>query len=207
MKIKHYLIASALVGSLAGTAYAASNVDVGTTGSSQGTVTIHGGTSGSAVIGTPAAAGSTTVNLPVGNGTSGQVLTTDGSGNLSYVGQGSPIDFSWAAGMNLSGLSIPVRLSTNAGTVVNVSCRPETLVGGTATLQVWYAASGTALASGTRIDTTACNANTGATTTQSMGVTTSAVPANSWIGIVIPTNAAWATSAGSGAIKIGFTNP
>ena len=47
---------------------------------------LNGSTSGYVELDAPAAAGSNTLVLPDGNGTSGQYLKTDGSGNLSWTG-------------------------------------------------------------------------------------------------------------------------
>jgi hypothetical protein len=49
------------------------------------TLRLNGATSGFTEIDAPAVAGSNTLVLPGGNGTSGQVLTTNGSGALSWV--------------------------------------------------------------------------------------------------------------------------
>ena len=49
---------------------------------------LNGSTSGYTEIDAPAVAGSNTLVLPTGNGTSGQVLTTNGSGALSWTGAG-----------------------------------------------------------------------------------------------------------------------
>jgi hypothetical protein len=46
---------------------------------------LNGSTSGYVEIDAPATAGSNTLVLPTGNGTSGQVLSTNGSGALSFV--------------------------------------------------------------------------------------------------------------------------
>jgi hypothetical protein len=46
---------------------------------------LNGSTSGYVEIDAPATAGSNTLTLPDGNGSSGQVLSTDGSGALSFV--------------------------------------------------------------------------------------------------------------------------
>ena len=51
------------------------------------TLRLNGSTSGFTEIDAPAVAGSNTLVLPTGNGTSGQVLTTNGSGALSWVSQ------------------------------------------------------------------------------------------------------------------------
>ena len=52
------------------------------------TLRLNGSTSGYTEIDAPAVAGSNTLVLPTGNGTSGQVLTTNGSGVLSWAGAG-----------------------------------------------------------------------------------------------------------------------
>jgi hypothetical protein len=49
------------------------------------TLRLNGSTSGYVEIDAPDEAGSNTLILPDGNGTSGQVLSTDGSGGLSFV--------------------------------------------------------------------------------------------------------------------------
>lgn len=49
------------------------------------TLRLNGSTSGYTEIDAPAVAGSNTLVLPTGNGTSGQVLSTNGSGALSWV--------------------------------------------------------------------------------------------------------------------------
>jgi len=50
-------------------------------------VRLNGSTSGNVSIDAPAVAGNNTLILPGGNGTSGQVLTTNGSGALSWMPQ------------------------------------------------------------------------------------------------------------------------
>ena len=49
------------------------------------TLRLNGSTSGYTEIDAPAAAGSNTLVLPTGNGSAGNILGTDGSGNLSWV--------------------------------------------------------------------------------------------------------------------------
>jgi hypothetical protein len=49
------------------------------------TLRLNGSTSGYVEIDAPATAGSNTLTLPDGNGSSGQVLSTDGAGGLSFV--------------------------------------------------------------------------------------------------------------------------
>jgi hypothetical protein len=47
---------------------------------------LNGSTSGYTEIDAPAVAGSNTLKLPTGNGSDGNILGTDGAGNLSWVG-------------------------------------------------------------------------------------------------------------------------
>ena len=49
------------------------------------TLKLNGSSSGYTALDAPAAAGSNTLTLPTTNGTAGQVLQTDGNGNLSWV--------------------------------------------------------------------------------------------------------------------------
>jgi len=49
------------------------------------TLRLNGSTSGYTEIDAPAVAGSNTLVLPTGNGSAGNILGTDGSGNLSWV--------------------------------------------------------------------------------------------------------------------------
>jgi len=51
-------------------------------------IRLNGSTSGYTEIDAPAVAGSNTLVLPTGNGSSGQVLSTNGSGALSWIGAG-----------------------------------------------------------------------------------------------------------------------
>jgi hypothetical protein len=74
--------------------YFAGNVGIGTTNPSsaldlKGTMTFEGSSSGSVTLRAPASGGAATLVLPSTNGTSGQVLSTDGSGNLSWASPSS----------------------------------------------------------------------------------------------------------------------
>lgn len=53
------------------------------------TLRLNGSTSGYTEIDAPASAGNNTLVLPTGNGSSGQILGTDGAGNLSWVERAS----------------------------------------------------------------------------------------------------------------------
>lgn len=67
----------------------ASLLDIGTAGSLRGTLRLNGNTSGYTIIQPSAAAGSWTMTLPGGAGTSGQQLQTNGSGTTSWAAAGS----------------------------------------------------------------------------------------------------------------------
>lgn len=57
----------------------------GTNGGTTGSIVISGTTSGAVTLSVADTAGSWTMKLPTGSGTSGQVLQTDGSGNTSWA--------------------------------------------------------------------------------------------------------------------------
>ena len=103
------------------------------------TLRLNGSTSGYTEIDAPAVAGSNTLVLPGGNGTAGQILGTDGSGNLSWVNgrmvletakastSGTSVDFtgipSWVkrvtvmfSGVSTSGTSqVLIQIGTSSG--------------------------------------------------------------------------------------------
>ena len=103
------------------------------------TLRLNGSTSGYTEIDAPAVAGSNTLVLPTSNGSAGNILGTDGSGNLSWVNgrmvletakattSGTAIDFtgipSWVKritvmfqGVSTSGTSlVQVQLGTSGG--------------------------------------------------------------------------------------------
>jgi hypothetical protein len=105
------------------------------------TLRLNGSTSGYTEIDAPAVAGSNTLRLPTGNGSDGNILGTDGAGNLSWVNgrmvlataqnttSGTNIDFtgipSWAKrvtvmfnGVSTNGSS-GVGLRVGAGSIVS----------------------------------------------------------------------------------------
>jgi hypothetical protein len=105
------------------------------------TLRLNGSTSGYTEIDAPAVAGSNTLVLPTGNGSAGNILGTDGSGNLSWVNgrmvlataqnstSGTSVEFtgipSWVKritvmfnGVSASGTSnILVQIGTSGGVV------------------------------------------------------------------------------------------
>jgi hypothetical protein len=131
--------------------------------------------------------------------------TSDG---LGVVDCGSTVGLarssaSWTVGMNLAAADIPLfRVGAAGATITGINCRPEVLMGAAGTIQVFMAVDATTLSGGTRLDTTACDANSGVHTNQNMGVAVSAVTANAWVGI--HATGTWTSSVGAGAIQIGF---
>lgn len=127
---------------------------------------------------------------------------------LHCVGPTAPppaISLSWAPGQNLAAATngIGIHTASIARTITGVVCRPDTAVGGTATIDVWIAASTTPLSSGTKVTTTSCNANgTAATNQTGLASSSVSVPAGDTIGIVA-TGAGWSgPSAGAGSISV-----
>lgn len=72
-----------------GNSLTTSTAKIGVAGSSKGSITLSGNTSGTVTISPKAAAGSYTLTLPDTDGDVDEVLTTDGSGNLSWSTGGS----------------------------------------------------------------------------------------------------------------------
>jgi hypothetical protein len=103
---------------------------LGKNGGTGGSLTLNGATSGSAVIGVNVAAGSTTFNLPVGNGTNSFVLTTDGSGNTSWTNPAS------GGTVTSVGLSLPGIFSVSGSPVTITGTLTGTLANQSANL-VW----------------------------------------------------------------------
>jgi hypothetical protein len=66
------------------------SIIAGVAGTSKGYLQLAGNTSGTVAIQPAAAAGSWTLTLPTTSGTSGQVLTTDGTGVTTWSSAGSP---------------------------------------------------------------------------------------------------------------------
>jgi hypothetical protein len=98
----------------------------------------------------------------------------------------------WAPGLNPN--SLPIYTAPAGRTITSITCRPEALAGGTATITVKKAASGTALSAGTTVSSTPCDANASAWTVQSLGVASSALAANDTVGIVTTGTTIWTSS-------------
>jgi hypothetical protein len=148
------------------------------------------------------AATGTTVGCLSGVGTTGQELVSQGSGVAPIWQSPFPQSISWAPGQNLSSAPISIFVAAQARTITAVTCRVDTAVGGTAALNIYVAASGTALGSGTLVTTTACNANGTANTSQTgLASGSVSVPTGSAVGI-IASGSGWSSSSGSGAISV-----
>jgi hypothetical protein len=119
-----------------------------------------------------------------------------------------PLDASWIAGVTLQNAKVPLgHIGIWPVYALTATCRPEVLTGGTSSIDIYYTASGTGCASGTKINTTSCNGNSGALALQNMGVTNLVVPANSDICAVFSNDAAWSGTTSTGNIQLQFVQP
>jgi hypothetical protein len=103
---------------------------LGANGGTGGSIILKGATSGSVTVGAKAAAGTATAfNLPVTNGSSNQVLITDGSGNTSWTTAG-------AGTVSSVGLSMPAIFTVTNSPVTGTGTLTATLATETANT-VW----------------------------------------------------------------------
>jgi hypothetical protein len=128
-------------------------------------------------------------------------VTTSGSSGTGAINTNLgiapiPLSISYSPGINPN--NIPFAHLAAKRTITGIRCTPEAAAGGTATISVYKAASGTAIASGTNLtDSTSCNANGTAATDQTLATAT---PAN-WvlnpgdrIGLVTTGTTIWTSS-------------
>lgn len=100
--------------------YNAGALTVGVAGTTTGVLVLSGATSGAVTITPKVAAGGWTMTLPATAGTSGYVLTTDGSGNLSWTapGGGSGITYGGNPVTSIvAGTNVTMSLSGGALTI------------------------------------------------------------------------------------------
>jgi hypothetical protein len=130
------------------------------------------------------------------------------TGVTAYTAQLGPVQYfpiTWASGQNLTQSSVnalPMGRFATPRTIYTIKCMVNNAVGATAGFDIYATASGTAPASGTKINSTSCNANTASNTEQDMGVASAQVPGLYWI-YLIPTGT-WSSSVGSGAAQVSF---
>ncbi len=106
-------------------------LDIGKAGTTRGTLRLEGSTSGYVQLQPATAAGSWTMTLPSTAGINGYILSTDGSGNLSWINAGT-------ATTPLSGILASTATTTIANTSYPQVWQWNTLTGGIA----WTLASG-----------------------------------------------------------------
>jgi hypothetical protein len=145
--------------------------------------------------------GSLTANAIVTATSDGLGIQTGGTQATQYI------RIAWVTGMTLQNVKVPLGDIPVAATATGATCRAEVVTGGTSTADIYYAASGTACASGTKINTTSCNGNGTAFTNQALSITNASIPANSYICVVFSNDAAWTSTPGTGDIRLGYTNP
>lgn len=139
---------------------------------------INGGTTGASLV------------LPA-NGTF--IVTTDGTGNISVpIGQPTPLAITYAPGINPNDL--PIANISSPRVIVGIRCTPEVAAGGTATISIVKAASGTALSAGTVLHSGSCNANGTAATDQDLTLTTTTLAAGDRLGITTTGTTVWTSS-------------
>jgi hypothetical protein len=120
--------------------------------------------------------------------------TTQAIANLSPAATPTLIlPIAYAPGINPN--NIPLAQIEKTRKVTAITCRPEIATGGTATITVVKAASGTALSAGTPLHSGSCNANGTAATDQTLTVTVSSLAAGDTVGLITTGTTIW-TSAG-----------
>lgn len=131
-------------------------------------------------------------------------ISSDGANYKTQAGcwrNTIPFTATYTPGINPNDL--PIGRTDIARTITAIKCRPEVLAGGAATIKVFKAASGTLLTAGTELETTACNANSAAGTTQDMGVSVSTLAAGDTIGLVTTGTTVWTSSGvASGLVEV-----
>jgi hypothetical protein len=137
------------------------------------------------------------------------VVNTSGTtGVTAFTVQLGPVQYfpiTWASGQNLvqspvNGL--PIGRFLTPRTIYGIRCMVNNAVGATAGFDIYATAEGTAPASGTKLNSTSCNANTASNTSQDMGIASSQVPA-AYIVYMVATGT-WSSSVGSGFGQVSF---
>ena len=106
------------------------------------TLRLNGSTSGYTEIDAPAVAGSNTLVLPGGNGTNGQVLTTNGSGALSWAAPGKILQVVMGTTTSRATITSATFTNTNLSvTITPTSASNKVLLYATESIYVEVAAS------------------------------------------------------------------
>lgn len=131
------------------------------------------------------------------NDTSGTIVDAGVAAGLTHF------DIGYIAGVNLSTNPTEVSIKIPVGmTITSMIGHVGAAVGGTATIDIYEAPSGTACASGTKLtNTTSFNANGTANTDQTLAGTTATITANDRL-CLVAAGAGWASSVGTGGITV-----
>jgi hypothetical protein len=121
------------------------------------------------------------------------LVTTDAAGNIR-VSPVQTISYSLTYPPGINPNNMPIANFRGPKVIVGIRCSPEVAAGGSATISVVKAASGTALSAGTVLHSGSCNANGTAATDQDLTVTNSTLAAGDRLGITTTGTTIWTSS-------------
>jgi hypothetical protein len=121
-------------------------------------------------------------------------ITDDGTNYKCTLFGARVIGYPLTIGPGVNPNDYPIFPTYAGRTIVGIRCRPEVLAGGTATVDVYKAPSATQITAGTKLNTTACNANTGLYTDQDLGVSVSTLAAGDTVGLKSTQTTIWTSS-------------
>jgi hypothetical protein len=116
-------------------------------------------------------------------------------------------DITWAPGQFLPTTGLPIgRTGGSPRVATAVTCTVPVAAGGAGpfNIDVYATPSPTAPTSGTKLDTTPCNAAVASATEQPMGVANTVIPPNSWIWIVATSWPTGTTSLSAGGLTLSY---
>jgi hypothetical protein len=154
--------------------------------------------------------GATGAAITIPAHTQSMFVTTSGvTGAGAFVAPLGPVQYAnvaWVSGQNLvqssvNGIVMGPRFASPR-TIYGIKCMVNNAVGATAGFDIYATASGTAPASGTKLNTNSCNANTASNSEFDMLVASPQVPAGYWIYLVA--TGTWTSSVGSGGAQVDF---
>ncbi len=149
--------------------------------------------------------GATGASVTIPADTEGTYVTTPAANSISVpLGTVQSCPFTIGPGQNASTVPIPFCRFPVGRTIYNIKCMVAAVAGGAATFDIWAAATSVTAAnvttSGTKLNTTACNANTltgSPGSEQDMGVASSQVAASSELWLV---SSSWPSGTTSTAV-------